>query len=139
MFESGWFVWLLIGVLALFGIGLTYFVGIGVRAIYRDARQTAVEAGHRRRSAAVRATIRMTIWALFFGAYYLFVYFLGRRFGWQAAIPSVAGLMAMVWSLLQADRLLTIGPEAVRQQLGIGASIAAVLAVFVSVIIWLAA
>jgi hypothetical protein len=81
----------------------------------------------------------MTIWALFFGAYYLFVYFLGRRFGWQAAIPSVAGLMAMVWSLLQADRLLTIGPEAVRQQLGIGASIAAVLAVFVSVIIWLAA
>jgi hypothetical protein len=138
MFESSWFVWLLIGVLGLFGIGLAYFVGIGVRAIYRDARQTASEAGHRRRSAAVRAMIRMLVWALFFGAYYLFVYFLGRRLGWQAALPSVLGLMAMVWALLQADRLLTIGPEGVRQQLGIGATIAVVLAVFVSVIIWLA-
>jgi hypothetical protein len=139
MFESGWFVWLVIGVLGLFGIGLAYFVGIGVRAIYRDARQTASEAGHRRGSAAVRAAIRMAVWALFFGAYYLFVYFLGRRLGWQAAIPSAVGLMAMVWALLQADRLLTIGPDAVRQQLGIGVTIAVVLAVFVSVIIWLAA
>ncbi len=138
MFDSGWFVWLVIGVLGLFGIGLAYFVGIGVRAIYRDARQTASEAGHRRGSAAVRAMTRMTIWALFFGAYYLFVYFLGRRLGWQAAIPAAVGLMAMVWALLQADRLLTISPDAVRQQVGIGVTIAVVLAVFVSSIIWLA-
>jgi hypothetical protein len=81
----------------------------------------------------------MSVWALFFGAYYLFVYFLGRRLGWQAAIPSALGLMAMVWALLQADRLLTIGPDAVRQQVGIGVTIAVVLVVFVSVIIWLAA
>jgi hypothetical protein len=139
MFDSGWFVWLIIGVLGLFGIGLAYFVAIGVRSIYRGARHTASEAGHRRGSAAVRAMTRMTIWALFFGAYYLFVYFLGRRLGWQAAIPSAVGLMAMVWALLQADRLLTIGPDAVRQQVGIGVRIAVVLAVFVAVIIWLAA
>jgi hypothetical protein len=138
MFETDWFVWILIGVLGLFGIGLTYFVVIGVRAIYRAAAQTATEAGHRRGSAAVRAVIRMTVWALFFGAYYLFVYVLGRRLGWQAAIPSAVGLAAMVWTLLQADRLLTISPDAVRQQLGIGVTIAVVLAVFVSVI-WLAA
>jgi hypothetical protein len=68
----------------------------------------------------------------------LFVYVLGRRLGWQAAIPSAVGLMAMVWALLQADRLLTISPDAVRQQFGIGVTIAVVLAVFVSVI-WLAA
>jgi hypothetical protein len=138
MFDTGWLAWVLIGVLGLFGIGLVYFIVIGVRAIYRGARQTATEAGHRRRSAAARAMIRMAVWALFFGAYYLFVYFLGRRLGWQAAIPSAAGLMAMVWALLQADRLLTIGPDAIRQQLGIGAVIAVVLAIFISVI-WLAA
>ena len=110
MLETDWFVWILIGVLGLFGIGLTYFVVIGVRAIYRAAAQTATEAGHRRGSAAVRAVIRMTVWALFFGAYYLFVYVLGRRLGWQAAIPAAVGLAAMVWTLLQADRLLTIRP-----------------------------
>ncbi len=138
MLETGWFAWTLIGVLGLFGIGLAYFIMIGARAIYRDAAQTASKAGYRRGSAAARAVIRMTVWALFFGAYYLFVYVLGRRLGWQAAIPSAVGLMAMVWALLQTDRLLTIGPDAVRAQLGIGVTIAVVLAVFVSVI-WLAA
>jgi len=137
MFETEWFVWILIGVLGLFGIGLAYFVVIGVRAIYRAAAQTATEAGHRRASAAARAVIRMLVWALFFGAYYLFVYVLGLRLGWQAAIPSALGLLAMVWTLLQADRLLTISPDAVRQQLGIGVTIAVVLAVFASVI-WFA-
>jgi hypothetical protein len=137
MFDSGLFAWILIGVLGLFGIGLAYFVAIGVRAIYRDAARTATQAGHRRGPAAVRAVIRMSVWALFFGAYYLFVYVLGRRLGWQAAVPSAVGLMAMVWALLQADRLLTISPDAVRQHLGIGVTIAVVLAAFVSVI-WLA-
>jgi len=129
---------ILFGVLGLFGIGLAYFVFLGVRAIYRDARQTALKAGHRRAAASVRALFRMTVWALFFAAYYLFVYVLGRRLGWQAALPSVVGLVAMVWALLQADRVLTVRADAVRQQLGIGAAIAVVLAVFVSVI-WLAA
>jgi len=138
MFDAGWLAWLLIGVLGLFGLGLVYFIVIGVRAIYRAARQTAVDAGHRRGSAATRAVIRMAVWALFFGAYYLFVYFLGRRLGWQAAVPSAVGLMAMVWALLQADRLLTIGPGAVRQQLGIGIAVGVVLGIFVSAI-WLAA
>jgi hypothetical protein len=136
--DTGLFAPILIGVLGLFGIGLAYFVFIGVRAIYREARRTAREAGHRRAAAAVRALVRMAVWALFFGAYYLFVYVLGRRLGWQAAVPSAAGLVAMVWALLQADRLLTVRPDAVRQQLGIGVAIAVVLAVFVS-IIWLAA
>ena len=138
MSDAGWFVWILIGVLGLFGIGLVYFVFLGVRAIYRDARRTALEAGHRRAAASARALLRMTVWASFFAAYYLFVYVLGRRLGWQAVVPSVAGLVAMVWALLQADRVLTVRADAVRQQLGIGAAIAVVLAVFVSVI-WFAA
>jgi hypothetical protein len=129
---------ILLGVLGLFGIGLAYFVFLGVRAIYRDARRTALEAGHRRAAASARALLRMTVWASFFAAYYLFVYVLGRRLGWQAVVPSVAGLVAMVWALLQADRVLTVRADAVRQQLGIGAAIAVVLAVFVSVI-WFAA
>jgi hypothetical protein len=129
---------ILLGVLGLFGVGLAYFIFLGVRAIYRDARQTALGAGHRRVAASVRALFRMTVWALFFAAYYLFVYVLGRRLGWQAALPSVVGLVALIWALLQADRVLTVRADAVRQQLGIGASIAVVLALFVSVI-WFAA
>lgn len=136
--DTGWFDGILIGVLGLSGIGLAYFVFLGVRAIYRDARRTAAEAGHRRAAASVRALVRMAVWALFFGAYYLFVYVLGRRLGWQAAVPSAVALVAMIWALLQADRLLTVRPDAVRQQLGIGAAIALLLAVFASVI-WLAA
>jgi hypothetical protein len=138
MLDNSLFQFILFGVLGLFGIGLAYFVFIGVRAIYREARRTASEAGHSRAAAAVRALVRMTVWAAFFGAYYLFVYVLGRRLGWQAAVPSAVGLVAMIWALLQADRVLTVRPDAVRQQLGIGVTIAVVLVVFVSVI-WLAA
>ncbi|HTS52187.1 MAG TPA: hypothetical protein VMH26_02845 [Burkholderiales bacterium] len=138
MLDTALFDWILIGGLALFAIGLAYFVILGVRAIYRDARRTASEAGHRRVAASVRALLRMAVWALMFGAYYLLVYVLGRRLGWQAVLPSAVGLVAMIWALLQADRLLTIRPDAVRRQFGIGAAIAVVLAVFVSAI-WLAA
>jgi len=138
MLDDSLFPLILFGVLGLFGIGLAYFVVIGARAIYRDARRTAHEAGYPRTTAAMRALVRMAVWALFFGAYYLFVYVLGRRLGWWAAVPSAAGLVAMVWALLQADRLLTVRPDALRAQLGIGAAIAIVLAVFVSVI-WVAA
>jgi len=128
---------LVLGTLALFGVGLVYFLFLGVRAVYRDSRRTAIEAGHPR-AAALRAGLRMTTWALFFGAYYLFVYFLGRRMGWWALAPSVAGLAAMIWGLLQADRLLTVRPEDMREQLGIGATLAVLLAMFAAAI-WFAA
>ena len=138
MLDNSLFQFILFGVLGLFGIGLAYFVSIGARAIFREARRTASEAGHRPTAAAVRALVRMAVWALFFGAYYLLVYVLGRHLGWKAVVPSAVGLVAMIWALLQADRVLTVRPDAVRQQVGIGAAIAVVLAVFVSVI-WLAA
>jgi hypothetical protein len=138
MLDNNLFQSVLFGALALLGVGLTYFVFIGARAVYREARRTACEAGHSRTAAAVRALARMTLWALFFGAYYLFVYVLGRRLGWWAAVPSAAGLVAMIWALLQTDRLLTVRADAVRVQLGIGVVIAAVLGVFISVI-WVAA
>lgn len=138
MLDNSLFRSILFGVLGLSGIGLTYFVFLGARAIYREACRTAVQAGYPSAGAAVRALARMTVWALFFAAYYLFVYVLGRRLGWWAVAPSSAGLAAMIWALLQADRLLTVRPDALRAQLGIGAVIALVLAVFVCVI-WLAA
>ncbi len=138
MLDNSLFPFILFGVLGLFGIGLAYFVFIGARAIFRETRRTANEAGHPRVAAAARALVRMTVWALFFGAYYLFVYMLGRRLGWWAAVPSAAGLVAMVWALLQTDRLLTVRADAVRVQLRIGAAIALVLGLFVSVI-WIAA
>lgn len=138
MLETDGFVWAVVAVLCVFGIGLAYFVAIGVRAIYRDARQRAREAGHRGGSAAARAMIRMTVWAAFFAAYYLLVYMLGRRLGWQAALPAAVALAAMVWSLLQADRLLTIGSTAFLQHIGIGVTVVFVLAVFICAI-WLAA
>ena len=137
MLDNSLFQSLVLGVLALFGVGLVYFLFLGVRAVYRDSQRTAIEAGHPR-AAALRAVLRMTTWALFFGAYYLFVYFLGRRLGWWALAPSLAGLAAMIWALLQADRLLTVRPGDVREQLGIGATLAALLGVF-AVVIWFAA
>jgi len=138
MLDNSVFQSVLFGVLGLFAIGLAYFVVIGARAIYRAARRTANEAGHARTASAVRALVRMAVWALFFGGYYVFVYVLGRRLGWWAVVPAAAGLVAMIGALLQADRLLTVRPGAVRAQLGIGATIAIVLAVFISVI-WVAA
>jgi len=40
--------------------------------------------------------------------------------------------------VLEADRLLTVRPEAVRQQFGIAATLTALIAGFVSVIWWAA-
>ena len=136
--DSGLLTLLLFAVLGLLGIGLIYFVYIGVRAIYREAWRTAREAGHRETSASVRAILRMGVWSLYFGAFYFLIYFLGRRIGWWAIIPVAAGLAAVVWALLQADRLLTIRSGDVRQQLGIGASLTGLIALFGS-IIWFAA
>jgi hypothetical protein len=135
--ESGLFNVILIGTLGLFGIGLVYFVFIGVRAIFRSARQTASAAGHGHTGAALRATLRMVLWSVFFAAYYLFLYLLGRWLGWWAVFPGMAGLAAMIWALLQADRLLTVRAGDRRQQFGIGATLIALLGVFLSGI-WLA-
>jgi len=125
------------GALLLFGAGLAYFVFIGARAIYRSASGTARAAGHDASSAGQRAILRMVIWAAFFGIFYGFLYFLGRRMGWWAVLPGAAGGVAMVFSLLQADRLLSI-PRGGRQQLAIGLTIVLVLVAMIS-ITWLAA
>jgi hypothetical protein len=125
------------GALLLFGAGLAYFVFIGARAIYRSASGTARAAGHDAGSAGQRAILRMVIWAAFFGIFYGFLYFLGRRIGWWAVLPGAAGGVAMVFSLLQADRLLSI-PRGGRQQLAIGLTIVLVLVAMIS-ITWLAA
>ena len=129
---------LLIGALLVFGAGLAYFIFIGVRAIYRDASQTARDAGHAKGGAAQRAILRMVVWAAFFGIFYGFLYFLGRRMGWWAVLPGVAGGVAVILSLLQADRLLTIRRGAAWQQVGIALTIVVVLAAMVSVT-WFAA
>jgi len=125
------------GALLLFGAGLAYFVFLGARAIYRSASGTARAAGHDPGSAGQRAILRMVIWAAFFGIFYGFLYFLGRRMGWWAVLPGAAGGVAMVFSLLQADRLLSI-PRGGRQQLAIGLTIVLVLVAMIS-ITWLAA
>jgi hypothetical protein len=129
---------ILIGVMGLFGVGLVYFVFIGVRAIFRQARRIASGAGHLQRAATLRAVLRMAVWAVFFGAYYLFLYFLGLRLGWWAAIPAAIGLAGVIWGLLQADRLLTVDRDDVRQQVGIAATLTGLIAGYVSVI-WFAA
>jgi hypothetical protein len=129
---------ILIGVSGLFGVGLVYFVFIGVRAIFRQSRRIASGAGHLRGAAVWRAVLRMAVWAAFFGVFYLFLYFVGLRIGWWALIPAAIGLAGMIWGLLQADRLLTVDAEDVRQQVGIAATLTGLMAGFVS-IIWFAA
>ena len=58
----------------LLGVGLGYFIFIGVRAIYRGASATAQQAGHSPASAGRRAILRMLVWALSFGLLYFFLY-----------------------------------------------------------------
>jgi hypothetical protein len=122
----------------LLAAGLGYFIFIGVRAIYRGASATAQEAGHSHASAGRRATVRMLVWALSFGVLYFFLYFLGRRIGWWAVIPGALGVIAIIFALLRADRLLTSRPGAGSQQLTIGLVIVAVFAMLMS-ITWYAA
>jgi hypothetical protein len=129
---------LLIGALLLLGAGLAYFIFIGVRAIYRGASRTARDAGHAASGAGQRAILRMAVWAAFFGIFYGFLYFLGRWLGWWAVLPGLAGGVAMIVSLLQADRLLTVQRGAAWQQVGIALTIVVVLAAMVSVT-WFAA
>jgi hypothetical protein len=128
----------LFGVLLLFGAGLAYFIFVGVRAIYRSTAKTARAAGHGARGAGLRATVRMAIWAAFFGVFYAFLYFLGRSIGWWAVLPGIIGCAAMIFGLLQADRLLTIPRSASGQHAVIALTIIVVLGALASVT-WLAA
>jgi hypothetical protein len=127
----------LIAVSAVFLLALLYFIYIGVRALFRDARRTAREAGYRETSAAVRAVLRMLIWAAFFGTFYLLIFFVGKRLGWWALPLGAIGLVAMIWGLLLADKLLTIPPDDLRQQMVVLGTVTTLLLVFVGTI-WLA-
>jgi len=127
----------LIAVSALFLLALLYFIYIGVRALFREARRVAREAGYREGSAAARAIVRMAIWAAFFGTFYLLIFFVGKRLGWWAFPLGAVGLVGMIWGLLLADRLLTVPPGDLRQQMIIGGTVTMLLLVFVGTI-WLA-
>jgi len=128
--------WLLAAGLGLLGLGLIYFVFIGVRAIFRDARARALGAGHRPVAASLRALLRMGVWAVCFGAFYAYLYFLGRRFEAWAVLPGVLGLAALIWALIQADRVLTLPSHNVRGHVRIAASIAVLLGVYVSAMLY---
>jgi hypothetical protein len=120
---------------ALLLAGLLYFVYVGVRALFRQARQVAREAGHREGAAATRAILRMASWAMFFALFYLFAFFAGKRLGWWAVLPAVAGLVLMVAGLLLADKLLTVRPGDTRTQSLLGGTLVSLLAVFVVAIL----
>jgi hypothetical protein len=118
-----------------FLLGLVYFVFVGVRALFREARRVAREAGHREGSASVRAVVRMALWALFFGLFYLFAFFTGKRLGWWAVPVVAAGLILMIAGLLLADKLLTVRPGQVRTQGVIAGTLASEIALFVAAIL----
>jgi hypothetical protein len=120
----------LIAVGALLLAALLYLIFLAARALFRQARGIAREAGHRRGSATLRAVLRMSVWAAFFGLFYLLAFFAGKRLGWWAVPLVLAALAAMVWGLLLADRLLTVPPGDVRQQAGIAVALAAMLGLF---------
>jgi hypothetical protein len=129
---------IVITVSLVLGLGLAYFVFIGVRAIYRGATQTAREAGHPLAAARARAILRMAIWSVFFGLLYGFLYFMGRKIGWWALIPGVLALAMVIASLLQTDRLLTTRREEVQSNVSIALTILSVMALLASVT-WYAA
>jgi hypothetical protein len=122
----------LIAVAALSVVALAYLVLIATRALFREARGIAREAGHRQGSATLRAVLRMGAWAAFFGLFFLLAFAAGKRLGWWAAPLVLAALAAMVWGLLLADRLLTVAPGDVRRQAGIAVSLVGMLGLFVA-------
>ncbi len=130
LFENVLTRYALIAVSALFVAALLYLIFLAVRALFREARSIAREAGHRQGSATLRAILRMAVWAVFFGLFYLLAFFLGKRLGWWAVPLVMAALAAMIWCLLLADRLLTIAPGDVRQQTGIAVALVGVLGLF---------
>jgi hypothetical protein len=130
LFESPVLRAVLVALSVLVVAALVYFIFIGARALFREARQTAREAGHQVGAATVRALARMSAWAAFFGLFYLLAFYLGKRLGWWAVPPVVAAFAAMIWCLMLADRLLTTPPGAGRHQAGIVATILSVLGLF---------
>ncbi len=135
LFENALIRYAFLAIVVLVLAALLYFIFVGVRALFRDARRIARQAGHRERSATVRAILRMTIWAAYFGVFYLLAFLVGKRLGWWAVAPVVVALAAMIWSLLLADRLLTVAPGDVRQQTGIAIAVVAIFGIFVAIIV----
>lgn len=127
---------LLVG--GLFLLALIYFIYVGVRALFREARQIARQAGHREGSATVRAVLRMGVWSLYFLAFYLVAFTLGKRLGWWGVPAAAAALVAMIGGLLVAEKLLTVRPGDGRADIVIGSTVASILALF-AVVIWVAA
>jgi hypothetical protein len=137
-FENPLFRYGLLLVGGLFLLALLYLIYAGVRALFREARGIARAAGHRDISAAVRAAARMLIWSLFFLAFYLAAFLLGKRLGWWAVPAAGAALAVMIGGLLVTEKLLTIRPDDGRGDIVIGVTVAGILALF-AVVIWAAA
>lgn len=135
LFENALTRYALIAVSALALAALVYVVFLAMRALFREARGIAREAGHRQGSATLRAVLRMVVWAAFFGLFYLLAFSVGKRLGWWAAPLVLAALGAMIWSLLLADRLLTVPPGDVRLQTRIAVILAAMLGLFAAGIV----
>jgi hypothetical protein len=125
-------------VAGLFLLALLYFIYVGARALFRDARAIARQAGHREGGATLRAIVRMTIWSLFFLAFYLAAFTLGKRLGWWAVPAAAAAMIVMIGGLLIAEKLLTVRPGDARADLVIGSTVTALLGLF-AVVIWVAA
>ena len=135
LFENALARYALIAISALSVAALLYLVFLAVRALFRQARGIAREAGHPQGSATLRAVLRMSVWAAFFGLFYLLAFYLGKRLGWWAVPLVLAALAAMIWCLLLADRLLTVAPGDVRQQAGIAVTLVGMLGLFVAGIV----
>jgi hypothetical protein len=127
---------LLVG--GLFLLALLYFIYAGVRALYREARQIALQAGHPEGGATVRAAVRMAVWSLFFLAFYFAAFLLGRRLGWWGVPAGGAALVVMIGGLLVTEKLLTVKPGDVRGDVVVGTTLTGILALF-AVVIWVAA
>jgi uncharacterized membrane protein len=130
LFEHALARYALIAVAALFLLALAYLVGLAVRALFREARKVAREAGHRQGSATLRAVLRMAAWGAFFGLFYFLAFAVGKQLGWWAAPLILVALVAMISGLLLADRLLTVTPGDVRRQAGIAVSLVGMLGLF---------
>jgi hypothetical protein len=137
-FENPLFRYGLLFVGGLFLVALLYFIFVGVRALFREARSIARQAGHREAGANVRAVVRMLIWALFFLAFYFAAFLLGKRLGWWGVPAGAAALVVMIGGLLVSEKVLTVRPGDARGDLVIGVTVTGVLALF-AVVIWAAA
>jgi hypothetical protein len=122
----------------LFLLALLYFIYVGVRALFREARQIARQAGHGPGAATSRAVARMALWSLFFLAFYFAAFLLGRRLGWWGVPAGAAALVAMVGGLLVAEKLLTVKPGDARGDVVVVTTVTGILALF-AVVIWVAA